>query len=75
MGSIYFDLSNALTVSQVKYHGNNITAFQQLSTKELKIDFPAPLSANTLDSLTIYYSGTPPTANNAFATGLQGGVP
>lgn len=75
MGSIYFDLSNALTVSQVKYHGNNITAFQQLSTKELKIDFPAPLSANTLDSLTIYYSGTPPTANNAFATGLQGGIP
>lgn len=75
MGSIYFDLSNTLTVSQVKYHGTNITSFQQLSSKEIKIDFPASIPANTLDSLTIYYSGTPPTAGNAFSTGLQDGTP
>lgn len=75
MGSIYFDLSNTLTVSQVKYHGTNITSFQQLSTKELKIDFPASIPANTLDSLTIYYSGAPSTGNDAFKTSLQGGIP
>lgn len=75
MGSIYFDLSNTLTVSQVKYHGTNITSFQQLSTKELKIDFPASIPANTLDSLTIYYSGAPSTVNDAFKTSLQGGIP
>ncbi|UKB85440.1 T9SS type A sorting domain-containing protein [Chryseobacterium sp. MEBOG06] len=75
MGSIYFDLSNTLTVSQVKYHGSNITSFQQLSTKELKIDFPASIPANTLDSLTIYYSGAPSTGNDAFKTSLQGGIP
>lgn len=74
MSNIYFDLSNALTVSQVKYHGQNLT-FQQLSTKEVKIDFPVALSANILDSLTVHYSGTPPTANNSFSTGSQGGSP
>ncbi|MGH1516185.1 M1 family aminopeptidase [Chryseobacterium sp. JK1] len=75
MGSIYFDLSNTLTVSQVKYHGTNITSFQQLPSKELKIDFPASIPANTLDSLTIYYSGAPSTANDAFKTALQSGTP
>lgn len=42
MSSIYFDLSNVLTVSEVKFHGANLT-FSQLSTKELKIDFPLSL--------------------------------
>ncbi|SEH45270.1 M1 family metallopeptidase [Chryseobacterium culicis] len=75
MGSIYFDLSNSLTVSQVKYHGTNITSFQQLPSKELKIDFPASLPANVVDSLTIYYAGAPSTVNDAFRTSLQGGTP
>ena len=75
MGSIYFDLSNSLTVSQVKYHGINITSFQQLPSKELKIDFPASIPANTLDSLTIYYAGAPSTSNDAFKTALQSGTP
>ncbi|MCW1962855.1 M1 family aminopeptidase [Chryseobacterium viscerum] len=75
MGSIYFDLSNSLTVSQVKYHGTNITSFQQLPSKELKIDFPASIPANTLDSLTIYYAGAPSTSNDAFKTALQSGTP
>lgn len=74
IGSIYFDLTTSLTVSQVKYHGNNLT-FQQLPSNEVKIDFQAPLTANTLDSLTIHYSGTPPSANGAFTTATQGGVP
>lgn len=71
MGSIYFDLTNVLTVSQVQYHGNSIP-FQQLSTKEIKIDFPASIPANTLDSLTIHYSGTPDPANGTVKTGTQG---
>ncbi|WP_312399821.1 M1 family aminopeptidase [Chryseobacterium sp.] len=72
MSSIYFDLTNVLTVSQVQYHGNNLP-FQQLATKEIKIDFPASIPANTLDSLTIHYSGAPATNNNAFSTGSQNG--
>ncbi|MDH6253129.1 aminopeptidase N [Chryseobacterium sp. H1D6B] len=73
MSSIYFDLANTLTVSQVTYHGTNL-AFQQLPTKELKIDFPASLPANVLDSLTVNYSGPPDTVNNAFSTGSQNGA-
>ncbi|WP_307449161.1 MULTISPECIES: M1 family aminopeptidase [Chryseobacterium] len=74
MNSIYFDLANTLTVSQVQYHGTNLT-FQQLATKEVKINFPASLPANVTDSLTITYSGPPATDNNAFATGSQNGTP
>lgn len=73
MNSIYFDLDNTLTVSSVQYHGANL-AFQQLSTKEVKIDFQSPLSANVLDSLTINYAGAPPTGNSAFTTSMQGGT-
>lgn len=73
MGSIYFDLTNLLTVSQVQYHGNSIP-FQQLSANEIKIDFPASVPANTLDSLTIHYSGSP--ANSTVVAGTQGpGIP
>jgi len=74
ISSIYFDLTTVLTVSQVQYHGVSIP-FQQLATKEVKIDFPASVPANTLDSLTIHYSGPPSTEYNAFSIGLQSDVP
>lgn len=74
LNSIYFDLTNQLTVSQVTFHGQPL-AFQQLATKELKINFTSSLPANVLDSLTIQYSGTPPTGNNSFFTNTQAGTP
>ena len=77
MTSIYFDLSNTLTVSEVKYHGYNLP-FTQLATKEVKIDFPAGIPAATLDSLSIKYSGAPDTggsAGDAFTISNQSGVP
>ncbi|MFP3831865.1 M1 family aminopeptidase [Chryseobacterium sp. SIMBA_028] len=74
MGSIYFDFTNLLSVSQVQYHGNSIP-FQQLPSKEIKIDFPAAIAANTLDSLTIHYAGTPDPYYNTVMTGTQGGTP
>ena len=77
MASIYFDLSNTLTVSEVKYHGSNLP-FTQLATKEVKIDFPAGIPAATLDSLSIKYSGAPDTggsAGDAFTISTQSGVP
>ncbi|WP_294311454.1 M1 family aminopeptidase [uncultured Chryseobacterium sp.] len=73
INNIYFDLDNQMTVSQVQYHGNTLT-FQQLSSKEVKINFQSALAANVLDSLTITYSGAPTTANNAFFNGTQGGT-
>lgn len=74
MNSIYFDLSNLLTVSDVKYHGVSLP-FTQLSTDEVKINFATPVSANVLDSVTIHYSGAPNVNNKAFQTSSQNGVP
>lgn len=74
MSSIYFDLTNALNVYEVKYHGQNLN-FQHLPTNELKIDFQNAINANVLDSLTIHYSGAPSTENGAFATHSQSGIP
>lgn len=77
INSIYFDLSNNLTVSEVKFHGANLT-FTQLGTKEIKIDFPSTLPATVKDSLSIKYSGAPETvgsAGDAFTIGVQGGTP
>ncbi|MBS1550127.1 MAG: T9SS type A sorting domain-containing protein [Bacteroidetes bacterium] len=74
LSSIYFDFTTQLNVSSVSYHGTNL-AFSQLPTKELKIDFPTAISAGTLDSLTVHYSGIPDPSNNAFAVHSQSGIP
>ena len=72
---IYFDLKNNLTVSNVKYHGQDLT-FQQLSSDEIRIYFPSTLSAQTTDSLSITYSGIPSTVEQAFvATTTPAGDP
>jgi len=64
--NIYFDLAKNLTVSDVKYHGQNLT-FQQLDTDEVKINFPAVILAQSTDSLSITYSGVPD-SSGAFAS-------
>lgn len=70
ISSIYFDFKNTLNVSQVQYHGTDLS-FQQLPSREIRIDFPASIQAGVLDSLTIRYSGAP--SSFSFATGSQGG--
>lgn len=75
MSSIYFDFTNVLPVSKVTYHGTDLN-FQQLTTKELKVDFPATLPSNTLDSLTIHYSGAPDNSGRtSFYMGTHDGSP
>ena len=75
MSSIYFDFTNVLPVSKVTYHGTDLN-FQQLTTKELKVDFPASLPSNTLDSLTIHYSGAPDNSGRTyFYMGTHDGSP
>lgn len=72
---IYFDLKNNLTVSNVKYHDQDLI-FQQLNTDEILINFPSTLTAQTTDSLSITYSGIPSTVENAFvATTTPAGDP
>lgn len=74
VSTIYFDLSQGLSVSQVNYHGQNLT-FTQLATDELLINLPASLPANTLDSLSISYAGAPDPSSDAFTTTTDGGNP
>ncbi|WP_332028394.1 M1 family aminopeptidase [Kaistella sp.] len=75
MSSIYFDFTNVLPVSKVTYHGTDLN-FQQLTTKELKVDFPASLPSNTLDSLTVHYSGAPDNSGRtSFYMGTHDGSP
>ncbi len=64
--NIYFELAKNLTVSTVKYHGQNLT-FEHLTSDEIKINFPAALTAQTTDSLSITYSGVPD-STGAFAS-------
>ena len=62
VNSIYFDVSDTLTIDSVIYHGSNLT-FEKSEQDILKINLPNSLSQNTLDSLTIFYQGAPPIGN------------
>ncbi len=55
---IQFDLTDTLIVDSVKYHNTAIT-FNQSLTDILQINFPATIPINTLDSVSVWYGGTP----------------
>lgn len=65
---IYFDLTTSLTVDSVKYH-QSLVSFTQLANNSLKIDLPAIISQNNLDSITVFYQGVP--ANSGFGSFVQ----
>lgn len=65
---IYFDLTTALTVDSVKYH-NSLVTYTQLPNNSLKIDLPGIITQNSLDSITIFYQGTP--ANSGFGSFIK----
>lgn len=56
---IYFDLDNALRVTSVTYRTQSIP-YEQTIDKLLRLDLPAALAANILDSVTVFYEGIPP---------------
>ncbi len=63
---IYFDLSYSLTVDSVKYRGAVVT-FNHFTNNTLRLNLPTILPQNTLDSVTVFYHGVPPTTiNDAF---------
>ncbi len=68
------DLSNALNVLQVDWHGQNPT--HSHSGNRLSISFPSPLPAGQIDSVVVVYEGVPPGAGfGAFATDEHDYVP
>ena len=62
--SIQIDLMNALTVDSVKQRNTQLV--RQHTNNTLSFDFPAIINSGVLDSVSIYYKGTPP--NNGFGS-------
>jgi len=56
--NIIFDCSDQLTIDSVMYHGSVIT-FQRDQPGAVTIQFPSTIAANTLDSVSIFYQGSP----------------
>ena len=75
LNSITFDLSNDLEVSSVKQRGNDLT-FTRSTNNELIINLPVVQNINVLDSVSINYSGVPPTTGfGAFTADQHDGTP
>ncbi len=70
-----FDLAISLIVDSVKYHSSNLS-FTQLATDILRINLVSTIPINTIDSITVFYQGVPP--SNGFGSFIQSthsGVP
>jgi aminopeptidase N len=74
--TIALDMSQALIIDSVVYHGNKI-AFQQQAVDVLSIQFPADINAGVKDSVSIFYHGVPsPSAGlGSFVQNQHAGVP
>ena len=59
LSTIILDLMNQLTVDSIKYHNSNILYSQTPTT--LDVILPTVINSNTLDSISIWYKGIPPT--------------
>ncbi len=72
---IYFDFASNLTVNEVTYNGQPVN-YEVLGNNSLRIDFPVPLPANTLDSVSIDYEGQPDaTGFGSFVKSSHNGQP
>ncbi len=71
--NITFDLKNNLIVDSVRYHNAN-TTFSR-SGDAVQVNFSTAINTNAIDSVTIYYQGTPLTTEGYFATGTHSGAP
>lgn len=72
---INFELSNELTVNQVRYQGQNLN-FTLSNDDILRISLPNILPIGELDSLSITYEGAPPrTGFGSFSQSFHGNTP
>lgn len=72
--SITLDMMSPLIADSIK-HGNISLGFLQ-PVNTLQVLFPSPVITGMLDSISIYYKGTPPnTGFGSFVQGLHAGVP
>lgn len=73
--TLHFDLSDALTIDSVVYHGQQLaSSFSEAFI--LKIDLPAAVGNGVLDSITVYYQGEPvSTGFGTFIKATHNGTP
>lgn len=72
MSTVTFDLTNQLTVTNVKQGVTNLT-FVQNTNNELVITLPSTLTTGNSTSVTITYSGTPANSGfNSFVVDVHG---
>lgn len=57
LSTLLFDLSSNMTVDSVKYHASSIGFTHEFD--KIRIDLPDTISANTMDSISVWYQGTP----------------
>ncbi|MCB9294680.1 MAG: T9SS type A sorting domain-containing protein [Lewinellaceae bacterium] len=70
-----FDLSDALQVNAVQYHGSALDAYNQASNR-LAISLPQAIPSGQLDSISVVYEGAPPpTGFGSFVQSTHGGQP
>ena len=77
VSAITFDFNNVHTIDSVKYHNAKLPAGNIVwtTTKIIQLSFPAAiLNSGTLDSVTIFYRGTPPAASGQTLGYQKGGT-
>ena len=72
---IHFDFSSQLGIDSIRYHGQPVTGTQS-GDYLLTVPLPSALPAGRLDSLTIAYSGAPPSSGfGSFIQSQHNGTP
>lgn len=74
LNSVFFDLTDVLTVSSVMMGATSLT-FTQYASEELEINFPSTITNGSSVTLTITYSGAPDTDEAAFTASTHNGTP
>jgi aminopeptidase N len=71
VSSIEFDLDGQMTVSSATYHGSAAAKTQNTVTDIVTLTIPNIALKGTLDSVTIYYSGTPSAPSTSIPSGYN----
>jgi aminopeptidase N len=77
VSKITMELNNLLTIDSIKYHNVNVSFFHG-GNDSVNINLGTVLAINTLDSVSIYYQGSPNNGGgffNSFSKGYHNGVP
>lgn len=65
LSTLEFDMHDSLAVDSILYHNTSIS-YSSNQANILQVQLPSPITANTNDSLTIYYQGKP--VSNGFGS-------